>query len=414
MAHSPSSQLPYPFSLDDEFEESDPDEQVCDLPSLYPQDRCCTDSSNPFATVSFDHLSNHSNWYSDSDSDSVSCFVTDLFGNRSSEHSHHRCDDISDINPFSGVLCDGHGGEGSSYAEIELGSGFGTEKDDGISAVGEISGSERVRSHTDGLRIVGFSSDSDSNSDEELDRAIEFSSGENDGNRINGFDDLDVRLCWDNLCLEDQRTLRNEHSEWDDLGERVNDGEDLSVVIGEVDDQSVTSGFSYGEDPGEEALRYLEWEILLAVNNLERNSSLEHDATAGSFLTVQDDGYMYTAEYDIFFGQFLENESSLKGSPPTAKSVMENLPLVELTKDDLQGENVACAVCKDEILWKEKVRRLPCSHFYHGDCIMPWLSIRNTCPVCRFELPTDDPDYEQRKSQRTVHDLLEFAVQMQI
>ncbi|KAF7803126.1 WPP domain-interacting tail-anchored protein 1 [Senna tora] len=398
MAHRFSTfQLPVLFSPEDEFDESDPDEQVSDIPSLAPHDHFC---SNPFATVSFDHLSNHSNWYSDSDSDSASCFVTDLFENRSSENSCRRCDDSSDINPFSGVLSDGHGGEGSSYAEIE---------DEGVSAVREIPGSERVRSHTDGLRVVGFSSDSDSNVDDELDRAIEFSSGENDGNRISDFDDLDARLCWDNLRLEDQRTL-NENFEWEELEEGVNDGEDLSVVIGEVDDQSVASGFSYAEEPGEEALRYLEWEILLAVNNLERISSLEHDANVSSLITIRDDVYMYTADYDLFFGRFLENESSFKGSPPTAKSFMENLPVVELTMEDLQGENVACAVCKDEILLKEKVTRLPCSHFYHGDCIRPWLSIRNTCPVCRFELPTDDPDYEQRKNQGTAHDQLEFAV----
>ncbi|KAK4271878.1 hypothetical protein QN277_020506 [Acacia crassicarpa] len=403
-----NSQLPSLFSLEDEFEESEPDEQVSDLPSPTAHDHWCTDSSNPFATVSFDRLSNHSNWYSDSDSDSVSCFVTDLFENRSSEKFNRRCNNSSDINPFSAVPGDGgHDGEGSSYAETELGSGFGTGKNVEISALGEASSAERVRSHTDGLRIVGFSSESDSNTDEELDRAMEFCSGENDGNRVSSFDDTDVHFCWDSLCLDDQRTL---NSEWEDLEERVNEGEDLSVVIGEVDDQSVASGFSYGEESGEEAFRYLEWEILLAVNNLERNSSLDHGATAGSFLTVQDDGYMNTAEYDIFFGQFMENESPLKGSPPTAKSVMENLPLVELTEEDLVGENVACAVCKDEIIWKEKVRRLPCSHFYHGDCIMPWLSIRNTCPVCRFELPTDDPDYEQRKSQRTAPDLFEFAL----
>lgn len=404
-----NSQLPSLFSIEDECEESGPDEQVSDLPSPTAHDHWCTNPSNPFATVSFDHLSYNSNWYSDSDSDSVSCFVTDLFENRLAEDSHRRCNDNSDINPFSAVPCDGHGGEGSDFTETELGSGFGTGKNAGISAVREASGSERVRSQMDGLRIVGFSSDSDSNTDGELDRAIELSYGENDGNRASGFDDFDVHFCWDSICLEDQRTL-NEHLEWEDLEERVNDGEDLSVVIGEVDDQSVASGFSYGEESGEEALRYLEWEILLAVNNVERNSSLEHGATGGPFVTVQDDGYMNTAEYDIFFGQFLENESSLKGGPPTAKSVMENLPLVELTKEDLDGENVACAVCKDEILRKEKVRRLPCSHFYHGDCIMPWLSIRNTCPVCRFELPTDDPDYEQRKGQRTALDLLEFSV----
>ncbi|CAL0299095.1 unnamed protein product [Lupinus luteus] len=345
--------------------------------------------------------------YYHSDSDSVSCFVTDLFESRSSNRDFT-------INPFSGVVCDLHG-------EPQLGLGF------------EIEPHNITNSQSGGLRIVDFGSDSDLDSstedEHEIDRVMVNNDDDDDGDgddRVGGFDDFDVQLCWDSLCLEDQRTL-NEGFEWEEVEERVNEieneREDLSLVIDEVDindgdddgdddDRSVASGFSNVDEPSEEALRYLEWEILLAVNNLERNPILEHDANVDSYLAVQD-GYIYTAEYDVLFGQFMDNETALKGSPPAAKSVMENLPLVELTKEELQMKNVACAVCKDEILLEEKVRRLPCLHCYHGDCIMPWLSIRNTCPVCRFELPTDDPDYERRKSRQPANDLLDFATQMQ-
>ncbi|KAL2335350.1 hypothetical protein Fmac_016563 [Flemingia macrophylla] len=347
-------------------------------------------SSNPFT-------------HSDSDSDSVSCFVTDLFESRSRLCSCHD----TDVNPFS---CDLH-----SSGQI-LGLGFGLDFDD--PSQNDDGNIDRLYNFDDsgGLRVVGF--DSDSSSEEGGDGG--------GGDRVGGgFDDFDVRLCWDSLCLEDQRTL-NEGFEWEEVEERVNEREDMGLVVddeveiegGGDDGNSVGSGFTNAgdEEDGEEALRYLEWEILVAVNNSERNvnnaGGLDHDGSA-DLLTIQD-GYVYTAEYDVLFGQFLENENALKGSPPAAKSVVESLPLVELSKEELEGKSVACAICKDEILVEEKVRRLPCSHCYHGDCILPWLSIRNTCPVCRFELPTDDPDYEQRKVHRAAHGLLELAAaQMQ-
>ncbi|KAJ7971145.1 E3 ubiquitin-protein ligase RING1-like [Quillaja saponaria] len=415
MAEFSTAQLSHQLIVEEELEESHPNQQLLHTQTL----DCCTSSANPFANISWnsfesfcpqvslDRQSYDSNWYSDSDSDSMSCFVTDLFENRSSESFHH-CSDAS-LNAFPRSAYAFRQGNGSNYAEeSELGFDAELDKLDAVSEVGEHSRSGGFGSRTDGLRVVVFDSESDS----ELDSVIEFDSGENDDNRISGFDDSDIRLCWDSIGLEDQRTIDNffENFEWEEVDGRVNESESFGVVIDEVD-LSVASGFSNGEEPDEDAMRYLEWEILLAVNNLERETNWGSDANEDSFFTVQD-GYIYTAD-DTLLGQLVENESAIKGSPPAAKTVVENLPLVELTMEDLQKKIVSCAICKDEVLLEEKVMRLPCFHYYHGDCILPWLSIRNTCPVCRFELPTYDPDYERRKNQRAGNDLSGFVGQIQ-
>ncbi|CAF2136152.1 uncharacterized protein LOC106393555 [Brassica napus] len=91
------------------------------------------------------------------------------------------------------------------------------------------------------------------------------------------------------------------------------------------------------------------------------------------------------------------HESGTKGSPPASKRMVDELPDVDVTSEEL---SIGCAICKDEIVVEEKVKRLPCRHYYHKECIVPWLGIRNTCPVCRYELPTDDLEYERNKRSR--------------
>ncbi|GAA0157656.1 ubiquitin-protein ligase [Lithospermum erythrorhizon] len=88
------------------------------------------------------------------------------------------------------------------------------------------------------------------------------------------------------------------------------------------------------------------------------------------------------------------------GKPPASEKVVESLVSVVVGKGDLEAGSMICAVCKDDVNVGEKVRELPCGHRFHSDCILPWLRIRNTCPVCRYELPTDDGCYESMRARR--------------
>ncbi|KAF0931389.1 hypothetical protein E2562_004526 [Oryza meyeriana var. granulata] len=90
-------------------------------------------------------------------------------------------------------------------------------------------------------------------------------------------------------------------------------------------------------------------------------------------------------------------DAAAGGAPPAARAAVERLQVVAISREEAAW---GCAVCKDGITQGELATRLPCAHFYHGACIEPWLAIRNSCPVCRYELPTDDPEYEKRRVKR--------------
>jgi hypothetical protein len=51
-------------------------------------------------------------------------------------------------------------------------------------------------------------------------------------------------------------------------------------------------------------------------------------------------------------------------------------------------ETYCCSICHDEVKVAATAVRLPCAHVYHTDCITTWLSKFNTCPICRYALPT--------------------------
>ncbi|EAZ43144.1 hypothetical protein OsJ_27734 [Oryza sativa Japonica Group] len=111
-----------------------------------------------------------------------------------------------------------------------------------------------------------------------------------------------------------------------------------------------------------------------------------------------DEGFVYTSDRDVY--EVLVGEGLfLKSKPPAARSAVEALPSAVVAAGE-DGEWEECAVCRDGVAAGERVKRLPCSHGYHEECIMPWLDVRNSCPLCRFELPTDDPQYESWKASR--------------
>ncbi|KAK4362329.1 hypothetical protein RND71_017570 [Anisodus tanguticus] len=269
---------------------------------------------------------------------------------------------------------------------LGLGCGFHVEDCDGPEQI------------VSGLRIVDVESD-DSDPDENcvVGRLFNVDDDEDEENiRDNESDDPSVHLCWDSFQLEDHRAV-NEDFEWEEIDGRVDEREILSMLL---DEEGEAFASAAREEERAIELENLEWEFLLNVHNLEPDPEIGN----GGFNLgrhIDQDDYNYTAEYELLFGQFAEGENGLVGRPPASKTVVRDLPTVAVSKEDLEKNDATCAICKDEMNLGEKARQLPCAHRYHGDCILPWLGIRNTCPVCRHELPTDDPDYERRRTVQT-------------
>ena len=165
----------------------------------------------------------------------------------------------------------------------------------------------------------------------------------------------------------------------------VSDADEWEQVAGREEEE---------EEAAASAVRSLEWEVLLAANSL---GSLAVDGDDD--LDAGIETYFLDDADDLLFGQLAaadaDHEPPGKCGRPAAKAAVEALPTVVVAEADAQ-----CAVCKDGVEAGERARRLPCAHLYHDGCILPWLAIRNTCPLCRHELPTDDPEYEKWKARR--------------
>lgn len=81
----------------------------------------------------------------------------------------------------------------------------------------------------------------------------------------------------------------------------------------------------------------------------------------------------------------LLNQMDSTGPPPVSKDVIDALPIVEVTEEQVKAK-LQCSVCWEDFQLRENVRQLPCLHIYHEPCIRPWLELHGTCPICRQNL----------------------------
>ncbi|KAK2993169.1 hypothetical protein RJ640_015356 [Escallonia rubra] len=121
-----------------------------------------------------------------------------------------------------------------------------------------------------------------------------------------------------------------------------------------------------------------------------------YDDGAGSGLqplpeTMSD--FLMGSRFDRLLDQLSQIEINDLGhteQPSVSKASIKSMSTISIGDGHVSTES-HCAMCKEAFELGVEAREMPCKHMYHSDCILPWLSLRNSCPVCRHELPPDVP-----------------------
>ncbi|CAN6362089.1 unnamed protein product [Urochloa humidicola] len=192
---------------------------------------------------------------------------------------------------------------------------------------------------------------------------------------------------WDSDDPEDDEDEHSEESDLDEAGDTMQERHHQWHDIAQ-------SGFN--EQESEDTM----WTWRTAGSQGVNMTNLRVDTEGGEMrrLFIGNPGdYVDARQFEMLLQQFAEDTNTSRGAPPASTSSIENLPSVVISTSNEISGGVTCPVCKDDMSIKTVAKQLPCMHLYHSSCILPWLSSRNTCPVCRYELPTDDMEYERSK-----------------
>ena len=131
-----------------------------------------------------------------------------------------------------------------------------------------------------------------------------------------------------------------------------------------------------------------------AINSLFSSNS-NNSNNLLSFLSNHTNDFQFNNLVNII----MSFESGLHGNPPASQRAIDNLPKIEINNENINKfKDITCNICLEGFGIGNIVRVLECNHEFHENCIITWLKTRNTCPVCRHELESNDPNYERRKN----------------
>ncbi|XP_074572259.1 E3 ubiquitin-protein ligase SIRP1-like [Curcuma longa] len=122
--------------------------------------------------------------------------------------------------------------------------------------------------------------------------------------------------------------------------------------------------------------------ILRGSSDANRNEGQESNNSGAVGASLGD--YFIGPGLDILLQHLADNDPSKYGTPPAKKEAIDALPTVRIE------EAIGCSVCLEDFDIGLEAKEMPCKHKFHSECILPWLQLHSSCPVCRSQLPADE------------------------
>ncbi|WOL14727.1 E3 ubiquitin-protein ligase [Canna indica] len=147
------------------------------------------------------------------------------------------------------------------------------------------------------------------------------------------------------------------------------------------------------ESQGQESERDRERErahmILIDLFNNALEGSVDTNQSRGQSSSASGTGvslgdYFLGPGLDLLLQHLAETDPNFHGTPPAQKEAVEAMPTIKI------AENTSCSICLEDFEIGAEAREMPCKHKFHANCILPWLELHSSCPVCRFQMPTGE------------------------
>lgn len=77
---------------------------------------------------------------------------------------------------------------------------------------------------------------------------------------------------------------------------------------------------------------------------------------------------------------------------------IDQLQRTTVDEEFLKPGGKECSICLEAMELNDVATNLPCKHWFHDKCVVPWLKVGNTCPVCRT--PVEAPEQAQENNRQ--------------